>query len=195
MLTKKMSLFAISFLLFSLNVFSQSNSPIIGYDKVAWGASIQAVTQAYPTIKEHESAVSASEKAIGVRHFIQGNVGNGIDFRAFSFYNNKLYRVLVCYEENTAAVFNALSSKLVDIYGKFDKEDVFSRPNGNDTQEVLDLIRYYNKDLKIILRAIETLNQQGRYISTPLSCIYSNPNIENDIEIAKTKQKGNNLGL
>jgi len=53
MLNLKRNLFVISFLFFSLNVFSQSNSPIIGYDKVAWGASIQTVTQAYPTIKKN----------------------------------------------------------------------------------------------------------------------------------------------
>jgi len=193
MLNPKRNLFIICFLMFSLNVFSQSNSPIIGYDKVVWGASIQAVTQAYPSIKEKTS----SDASIGVREFIQSNVGNGIEARYFFFYNNKLYKVVVSYEEQREAVtaFIALSSKLVAVYGKFDKENEYSAPSGDQTAEYIDRIRYYNKDLTIILRGVDFRNQYNLLVDQVIVCVYFNPNIENDIDVVKRKQKESSFGL
>ena len=59
----------------------------------------------------------------------------------------------------------------------------------------LDLIFYYNKDLTICLRAIETYDRNNILIETSMTCIYSSPNIENDIDVAKRKQKENSFGL
>jgi len=193
MLNLKRNLFVICFLMFSLNVFSQPKSPIIGYDKVAWGASIQAVIQVYPTIKERTS----DDASVGVREFTQSNVGNGIDNRSFFFYNNKLYKVVVSYEEQREALtaFNALASKLVDIYGKFGKQNQYNEPLYDYTMEINDLINDYNKDLTIILRAIETYNRNNVRVKTYITCLYFNPNIADDIDVAKTKQKGNSFGL
>ena len=193
MLNLRKDLFLIGLLLFSLNIYSQTNSPVIGYDKVLWGASIQTVTRAYPTIRETTSL----DASVGVKEYNQENVGNGIEERHFFFYNNKLYKVAVTYEEQRESLnaFMALASKLVDIYGKFDDQSNYSKPSGDNTLKFIDFIRYYNKDLTILLRGVDIVNRYNNVIGNYILCIYNNPNIEGDVEAAKMKQKENNFGL
>jgi len=196
MLNLKRNLFVICFLLVSLNVFSQTKSPIIGYDKVAWGASIQAVTQVYPTIRDQTAELDASDKAIGIRQFRQNNVGNGIESRFFYFFNNKLYKVVVFYEELDEDEIMAVIHKLIDIYGDYDKRDAYSKPFLDDyTNKFFDYIIHYNKDLTITYRLMGTYDRYDREIEHSVTCLYSNPNIEQDINRARAKQKGNSLGL
>jgi hypothetical protein len=115
---RRVGLFLIVFILYAIRVFSQSSSPIIGYDKVPWGASVQSVAQVYPSIKEQTS----DDSSIGLREFTQSNIGNGIETRYFFFFNNKLYKLAVYYEEQTDnfTAFMTLATKLVAVYGKFD---------------------------------------------------------------------------
>jgi hypothetical protein len=193
MLNLKKGLFLIGFLMFLLNVYSQTNSPIIGYDKVPWGASVQTVTQAYPAIREATSL----DASVGIKEYYQRNVGNGIEERRFFFYNNRLYKVAVTYEDQRESfnAFMALATKLVDIYGKFDNQSNYSNPSGNNTLKFIDFIRYYNKDLSILLRGVDVVNRYNNVIENYILCIYSNPNTEIDIEAAKRKQKENSFGL
>jgi hypothetical protein len=77
------------------HLIAQSNSPIIGYDRVVWGSSIQTVTRTYSGLRER----SSENSSVGVREFAQVNVGGGISERIFFFYQDKLYRVYVGYNE------------------------------------------------------------------------------------------------
>jgi len=193
MLNRKMNLFLAVFIMFSLNVYSQNNSPIIGYDKIPWGANVQTVMQVYPTINE-ETSLDAS---IGIKEYKQRNAGNGIEERRFFFYNNKLFKVAVTYEEQRESFnsFMALATRLVEIYGKFDNQNNYSNPSGNNTLKFIDFMRYYNKDLTILLRGVDVVNRYNNVIANYIICIYSNPNIENDVEAAKIKQKEKSFGL
>jgi hypothetical protein len=190
---RKIGLCLIIFMLFAMEAFSQLSSPIIGYDKVQWGASIQSVIQVYPSIKE----LSSDDSAIGIREFTQHNVGNGIEVRYFFFFNNKLYKVAVHYEEqdNISTAFMALAAKLIEIYGKFDEQSNSSTPSGTDVLKFVDLIRYYNKNMTIFLRGIDIYNRYNNLIGNSLVVIYSDPIIESDIETAKRSQKKNSFGL
>jgi hypothetical protein len=175
------------------NVYPQNNSPIIGYDKIPWGANVQTVTQVYPMTSEDTSP----DASIGIKEYKQRNVGNGIEERRFFFYNNRLFKVVVTYEEQSESLnaFMALATKLVEIYGKFDNQSNYSNPSGNNILKFVDFIRYYNKDLTILLRGVDVVNQYNNVIANYILCIYSNPNIENDVETAKRKQKEKSFGL
>jgi len=189
----KKFLLIIGFTFFTINLFSQNNPPIIGYDKVQWGSSIQTVTQAYPTVREETS----SDAKIGIREFSQSNVGNGIDTRIFQFFNNKLYKVSVFYEEqrDPMSAFLALAERLVGVYGKFDYQDTSQKPSGNNVLKFVDFIRYHNKNLTIFLRGVDVVNQYNNIIENSLLVMYSNPITENEIEEAKRKEIVNTFGL
>jgi hypothetical protein len=106
-------LFFVFYLLVILptNLNAQTNSPIIGYDKVAWGATIQTVTQTYTGLKERNS----EDASVGVKEYIQTNVGGGITERAFYFYENKLYRVFVAYNDIDVNTTKAIIDRLASI--------------------------------------------------------------------------------
>jgi hypothetical protein len=188
-----MGLFLIVFMLYATRVFSQLSSPIIGYDKVPWGASVQSVAQLYPSIKEQPS----DDSSVGIREFTQSNIGNGIEIRYFFFFNNKLYKVAVHYEEQTDnfTAFMALASKLVAVYGKFDDQSSSSTPSGTDVLKFTDFIRYYNNNLTVFLRGVDIYNRYNNLIGNSLLVIYSNPIAESDIETVKRKQKTDSFGL
>ena len=128
LINKKIVLFII-FLFVVFNVFSQTSTPIIGYDRVRWGATVQEVTQIYTTMRE----ITSEDASLGVREFTQRNVGGGIEIRYFFFFNNRLFKVAVHYEEqrDPTSAFLALADRLVAIYGRFDDRDSFRRPSGN----------------------------------------------------------------
>ena len=193
MQVNKKIIFFVGFVLVLSNAFSQTSSPIIGYDKVQWGASIQNVTQAYPTIRE----ITSDDSDIGVKAYIQRNVGNGISERRFYFFNSRLYKVAVDYEEQSdpVAAFLALADRLVAIYGKFDTQNSHQSPSGNYVLKFLDFIRNYNNNLEIFLRTVDVVNRFNNVIENSILVIYSNPVTESEIEVARRRYMGNNLGL
>jgi hypothetical protein len=190
---RKLTIMVIFGCIASFNLFAQSASPIIGYDKVQWGTSVQTVTQTYSGIREDTS----QDTSIGVREFSQKNVGNGIEERSFYFFNNKLYRVAVRYEKqrDVMTALYALAERLVEIYGKFDDTSSYSKPFDNTTCKFIDIIRHYNNDLTIFLRGVDVYNRFNNPIANYILCIYSNPATENEVEAARRKHTANNFGL
>jgi hypothetical protein len=89
----------------------------------------------------------------------------------------------------------ALAERLIAIYGKFDDRNSSTRPSGNYVLQFLDLIRYYNNNLTVFLRAVDTINQFNNVVEHSILCIYSNPVTENEIEIARRRHMGDNFGL
>ena len=129
-----------AFVFSSVSLFSQTSSPIIGYDKVAWGASIQVVSQHYPGVKEKNSVVAS----LGVREFEQRNISGSIDIRIFYFYQGKLFGVRVLYDEmdNMDNVASALQERIRSVYGEFD--DIYEE-TGTFRKDYY-FLRYYNNN-------------------------------------------------
>jgi hypothetical protein len=86
--------------------------PFIGYDKVAWGASVADVRKAYNIGSEIPSVVENEDKNITT--IDQKNVSDSISTRTFMFNGNKLYRVYVTYADSTNG--NGLTKLLSERY-------------------------------------------------------------------------------
>jgi hypothetical protein len=180
------------FVLMPVRITAQTSStPIIGYDKLVWGSTIQEFTRAYPTARE----ISSDNSSVGVREFEQKDVGNGIVERIFYFYNNRLYRVWVYYGEQDSSSFEALLRKVVSIYGKFDDQDESSNSDRNGSIKMIDFVRYYNNNLTVVVRGADIFNQYNYLVGSMLSCDYSNPITENEIRRALSKSKEEQFGL
>jgi len=174
------------------HLFAQLNTPIIGYDKVAWGSSIQTVTQTYTGLRE----VNSEFASVGVREYSQKNVGGGISERIFYFYQNKLYKVLVRYDNVDADMLKALLEKISSIYGRFDKskEDPQSGLGGVSMKKY-SVYRFYNRNLDIYINAVDLYNLYNVYINTVVGIVYTDPTIQNQIDEALRKEKSDKLQL
>ena len=134
-------------ILFSNPVGLMGQSPIIGYDKVAWGTSIQGVKQFYPTINE----IASDEASIGIRAFEQRGYGSGIESRRFYFFQGKLYSVIVNYGETDEQRSDAIWDKIESVYGRLSKEEVQSEPHQNGIIENSAYIVRYATNLCVRL--------------------------------------------
>jgi len=124
-----------------------AQSPIIGYDQVAWGTSIEDAKQFYSTMNE----IKNYQTNQGVQTFEQKNVSNSIDKRTFYFFQNELYKVVVNYKYVSVSVSD-LVAKIASIYGKFDREPPKETPSysyNNDIATTSYYIRNYNRNLTI----------------------------------------------
>ena len=69
--------------------------PVYGYEKVEWGADIQAVMNNYANLKE----ISNADSSFGKREFVQLEISESMIRRSFKFYQNKLYSVSTLYKD------------------------------------------------------------------------------------------------
>jgi hypothetical protein len=167
------------------------NTPVIGYDKFAWGATVQTITQAYSGLREHNS----EDVSVGVREFTQPNVSGGISSRTFYFYENKLYRVFVSYDDVDTNTVKALIDRLSSIYGQFDDYDESSQASGNIIGKRISLYRYYNNNLRIVVNAVDYYNRYNIYEESRVGIVYFDPTIQKRIDDAKAKEKANKIQL
>jgi len=182
--------FFILCLCFSNFLFGQQ-SPIIGYDKLEFGATIEAFQRLYPTAKE----ISSNQNSIGVRMFQQRNVGSGITARDFKFFNNKFYYVTVIYDEmNNNNTINALLDRIVEIYGKFDNKEEDTDVSGGAYTEETYLYRRYRNNFYIQFCIFKSFFPNGGIIYQVLISYY-NPITTNEVAAAEKKQAGRGLGL
>ena len=134
---RKELLLVFCFLFFSvLNLKAQPNTPFIGYDRVGWGSSVETIIQTFPGINERNS----ENASIGIREFSQINIGGGISERIFYFYQNKLYKVLVNYNESDAETVNMI----LDRYGLYGGNEEHNRKLISFKN--IDKISYFKKD-------------------------------------------------
>jgi hypothetical protein len=99
------------------NIPAQNTQPIIGYDKVPWGSSYDAVKRAYPALSEEWNFYDNDGTSMAELR------GEGIiNARYFNFYNDKLYCVQVTYKTNILStdVINVIE-RIIQVYGLFDE--------------------------------------------------------------------------
>ena len=101
------------------NITAQSNSLIIGYDRVQLGSTVETIIQKYSGLKECIS----ENYSIGIREFSEINIGDSIYERRFYFYQNKLYKVFLNYNESDAETVNMI----LDRYGIFGGNEEHNR--------------------------------------------------------------------
>jgi hypothetical protein len=102
--------------LFGLSALAAQAKPVIGYDKVPWGTSIEDVKKAYPNLNLEEFDLGDSFP--NMRRFLS----TGDIWRDFYFYNDKLFSVYVSYgEKMNRGVIESTINVLVERYGKPDQ--------------------------------------------------------------------------
>jgi hypothetical protein len=167
---KGIILAAILLIMSSYFVMGQSNTPIIGYDKVAWGATIQEVEQFYPTIIDRgnnpETSISIFKEEVN---------SNDMRYKYFTFFQGKLYAVDVTYDSK---IKEPLIDKLISIYGNFDEFEI-------QETGVEHRIRRYNKNL-----TIEVFSGAGGNV-----VLYSDPIVREKIEKAKKEKAKDDVKL
>lgn len=182
--------FLILFFGISNFIFGQQG-PIIGYDRLEWGATIETFQRTYPNARE----VNSENRSIGVREFEQTSVGSGISSRHFIFFNNRFYSARVFYEDLNSNSALALAERIVEIYGRFDDTDEQTFPSGNATVNMVRYKRYYRNNLTVIFALSDFYNQSNRIIRNSVAIVYINPITQNEVDTAERRQRGNELGL
>ncbi|MDR1802458.1 MAG: hypothetical protein LBQ94_02525 [Treponema sp.] len=130
---------------------SQSESePIMGYDKVTWGTSIQDVRRTYGI--SNNVATTPSLFISNMINLEQNNVSDSIESRIFYFLDNKLCQVDVVYRTSAFTVHELLTALKVKFGESTDFEEKYISPTsfeyttyGKYSPElVICLIRYYD---------------------------------------------------
>ena len=130
---------------------SQSESdPIMGYDKVTWGTSIQDVRRVYDI--SNNVATTPSLFIPNMINLEQDNVSDSIESRTFYFLDNKLCQVDVVYRTSAFTAHELLTALKVKFGESTDFEEKYISPTsfeyttyGKYSPElVVCLIRYYD---------------------------------------------------
>ncbi|MCL2557419.1 MAG: hypothetical protein FWE09_02980 [Treponema sp.] len=180
------------FVTFGISVFAQQGTPIIGYDRVPWGSTVQAVTQAYPGLQE----VPSEEASVGVREFTQTNVGGGIASRKFYFYENKLYRVFVGYDDVNADTVRAILDRLVSIYGRFNSSDgPTNSSQGGIMNSRTQFVRFFNENMTIVVNVVDLYNQFNFHVGAGVGIVYYDETIQDRIGAALRQQRADRIQL
>lgn len=112
---KKIILIVFLGLIACVTLFAQTR-PIMGYDQVAWGVSANEVRRVYNlgdlTLTPHSSNPER------VTQLIQENVSNSIKRRTFMFIDDKLYRVVVRYNDTSDATATTLRGIIENNFGR-----------------------------------------------------------------------------
>ena len=110
-----------SFLICYLFVFiffvNSQAKPFIGYDKVAWGVSVDEVRKIYNIGSELETSAFDGP---GVTSLVQEKPSDNpsIRDRTFRFYQSKLYQVKISYNASDEKTFDTIRKLLTDRYGQ-----------------------------------------------------------------------------
>jgi len=142
-----MRIFAVfGFLIISFHLSAQSG-PIMGYDKVVWGASVADVRRAYSiggTIVT--TPVPNDPNIIAIQ---QDNVSDSIETRVFMFIENKLYQVMVEYRDPSANTARSLLASLASNFGDRTEHNVEFSPYDNDRREDITVFGRYSPELVV----------------------------------------------
>ena len=180
------------FVSLGVSVFAQSGTPIIGYDKVTWGSTVQTVTQAYTGLRE----VPSDKASVGVKEFEQTNVGSGISDRTFFFYENKLYRVSVTYNDVSKDTTSAILDRIEAIYGPFDRR---SGPRNSVVDGTMgshyQYLRNFNRNLTIVVNLLDIYNQFNFHLASGVRIVYYDEPVRDRIDEALRKQRADKIQL
>ena len=138
----------LGFLAVSVYVPAQTK-PIMGYDKVAWGASVAEVRKVYSIGEEIPVKVSSTDS--NIMQLIQENVSDSISERWFMFNNynsseHKLYRVTVEYKDSSDAAVETLKNLVASRYGKQTNTRIDTSSSGVST---IYIFGSYAPDLEV----------------------------------------------
>jgi hypothetical protein len=136
---------------------SKSESdPIMGYDKVTWGTSIQDVRRAYG-ISNNIATTTTSYNSLNAVNLVQEDVSESIERRVFSFLENKLCEVDVVYKVSSVTeqdLYNALKVK-------------FGESTGHEEEKVsISIFEYtifgkYSPELVVYLNKFYTIFEEA----------------------------------
>jgi len=188
---RKIRFFILCFIYLNFALYAQQSKPIIGYDRLPWGSTIQTVTQTYKELIE----VTSKNASVGVREFFQNNPGGGITFRTFAFFQNKLYSVMVVYEDIDSNTSLAIIDKVVAVYGKFDDDEESSAIISTGYRKTILFTRYYNRNLTVKISVTDFFNKNNYYIDTGLAVNYIDLTVEAQINDALRKEKSDKIQL
>jgi len=142
---KKVFIMVAIFLLVFTNAYSQSK-PIMGYDQVAWGVSVNDVRRAYTIGNNIVLEEYYGNQDRNIAGLTQLDVSESISQRTFLFNkwgsnDYKLYRVYVTYRRNSVAKENLVSGLIT----RFGNSTDYNRVNGNCINETRsrDIIETY----------------------------------------------------
>ena len=166
-----------------------SKNPILGYEKLAWGASIQDTKALYQNLTERES----NEAYVGVREFRQSYSTQEELTRTFYFFKEKLFKVTTAYDTlgDVNATARKLRNEMTNMYGQATRQN--SSGGGVDKYFINEMYSIWELDnkLEVEIRWGNTLAYDyvvGIFVIT----LYTNPEIEYDIEVSKVRSRQNN---
>ena len=168
---KKMVLMVIVGLFVYGQIFAQSEQPIMGYDRVAWGASVLDVRRVY-NLGNSVALQENYENTPDVAALIQRNISDSIKERMFLFNKWKgsyqLYRVWVEYLDTSESTIQNLQNLLALRFGKITGYD-----NSNPT-----IYTYGQYSPELIVELIRTTEIRIYTIDSSGRKIYEeNPNM------------------
>ena len=112
---KKVALvFAFGLIIYS-HIYAQTR-PIMGYDQVEWGVSVEDVRRIY-NIGNEILLLESADNPGRIFRLIEENVSDSIRERHFMFLDEKLYRVTVIYRNTSDTVRNDLRNILTNRFG------------------------------------------------------------------------------
>lgn len=178
-------------------LFAQTSEKIVsGYGDAVWGATSSDIKKLYGNLVE---TTDGEEQAVGIRKFNQRNPEKLITSRNFYFYNDKLYKVGVSYDDlDNTTISDSLLIKFIEKYGKFDYSDdgKFLSNNRNYYVSFTDFYRYYSNDFEIRVRLANRIQQSNDSILELFVYFdYYNPIITEEIEQKKLEQKLKDITL
>ena len=143
---RKIILVIVFTLLAYYQVMAQAK-PFIGYDKVAWGTSVENVRKAYNL--EKDIVLQVDDKDTNIATLKQENVSDSISKRTFYFnrWNSgdyRLYQVVIEYKDGSDATQSQLKGLLEQRYG------------------TTTGINFQSADL-IVVRSNDTINIFGKF--------------------------------
>jgi hypothetical protein len=117
--------------------------PFIGYDKVAWGVSVNKVRQTY-SIGEDVKLISVDNDP-NIAILVQENISDSIRCRLFVLNNDKLYRVIVGYNDNVRPddTVRLLKTQL---------EQRFGKATDSDNGDIIAQFEQYAPDIEVHLQ-------------------------------------------
>ena len=175
----------------------EKNEIIYGYDKVKWGASIEEVKTLYPGIEYYEDDREIDNQKgtkTYIRTFEKGIMSN----QMFFFFEDKLFRVSVAFNQIDGLTEKELMGKLVEKYGKFDTRKEDTRVlDEYAIRETEFYINHVSPKLMIIMAIIENIieRETGAIIQHSIYIDYAFKEMADMVESNFAKKNMENIDL
>lgn len=171
---KKPFFLLIFFATIVLSSLSSEEKIIDGYNNLKWGSSIEEVNLIY-------TAEEIKYSQHGVRKFTrkESNISQN-----FFFFEDKLFKVGIAYDDIDFTFMKSLTQNLVDKYGKFDNlTEAINNIDNKTYAEKVYLDRFFSTNFAIRLTLIDISNQANNtLVASECYITYYEPAIEAEVE-------------